>query len=91
MKAGEASAMEGYIDALYYREMYDSEACWRTPAAVDRELLKLKSKAARVHALKEHITMRVLGLGGDTLLATPIVCEPGGTVTSIAAFLSTDG
>ena len=33
----------------------------------------------------------VISLGGDTLLATPIVCEPGGTVTSIAAFLSTDG
>ena len=29
---------EKYIDALYYKEIFYSAACWNTAAAVDREL-----------------------------------------------------
>ena len=60
-EAALAKGQESFIDALYYREMYDSPACWKTAAAVDRELAKLKSKASQLEALKENIRMRVLG------------------------------
>ena len=63
-------ASEKYIDAIYYNEMRRSAACWRTCAAVDRELRKLKSKSAQLHALKENIRMRVIGLGWDDLATT---------------------
>ena len=62
-KAAMAKGQEAFIDALYYREMYDSAACWKTPAIVDRELVKLISKSAQLQALKENIRMRVLGFG----------------------------
>ena len=58
-----AKGQEAYIDALYYREMFDSDACWRTAAAVDRQRASLKAKTAELDALKENIRMRVLGLG----------------------------
>ena len=63
-------ASEAYIDGIYYHEMYHSHACWRTSSMVDRELNKLKSKNAKLNALKENIRMRVLGLGWKDL-ATP--------------------
>ena len=65
-----ASAREEHIDALYYYAMFSSAACWKTAAAVDRELAKLKSVSARLEALKENIRMRVDGLGWDDL-STP--------------------
>ena len=37
-EAALAKGQESFIDALYYREMFDSPACWQTAAAVDREL-----------------------------------------------------
>ena len=63
-------ASETYIDALYYHEKYNSAACWKTPSSVDRELCKLKSKTAKITALKENIRIHVLGLGCVDL-ATP--------------------
>lgn len=62
-QAGLESATEEYIDAIYYRTMYDSPARWRTPADVTREVGKLKSKSAKLAALKEQIRIRTLGLG----------------------------
>ena len=56
-------ASESFIDALYYHEMYFSPACWKTENIVDRELQKLKSKSAKLYALKENIRIRVIGLG----------------------------
>jgi hypothetical protein len=50
--------------------MYFSPACWKTSAAVDRELNKLSGKTAKLQGLKENIRMRVLGLGWSDL-ATP--------------------
>mmetsp|Transcript_13403 Transcript_13403/g.29103 ORF Transcript_13403/g.29103 Transcript_13403/m.29103 type:complete len:910 (+) Transcript_13403:516-3245(+) len=61
-RAAEAKTEE-YIDSLYYRDMYASEACWMTPAAVDAALAKLSSKAAKLRSLKENIRMRTIGLG----------------------------
>lgn len=58
---------EAFIDALYYHEMYGSAACWKTAQAVDRELAKLKTKTAKLEALKENIKMRVVGLGFSDL------------------------
>ena len=56
-------ASEAYIDGIYYHEMVNSQACWKTSAQVDRELKKLKSKSAKLDGLKENIRMCVLGLG----------------------------
>ena len=63
-------ASESYIDAIYYHEMFHSNACWKTSSMVDRELKKIRSKSAKLNALKENIRMRVLGLGWKDL-ATP--------------------
>ena len=49
------SATESCIDAIYYHEMYHSDACWRTNREVDRESKKLTSKSAKLNGLKENI------------------------------------
>ena len=59
---GVNKASDAFIDALYYYEMYCSLACWKTVTMVDCELKKLKSKSAKLNALKENIRMCVLGL-----------------------------
>ena len=61
---------ESYIDDLYYHDMYYQAACWKTSQSVDCELKKLKSKSAKLVALKDNIHMRVIGLGWEDL-ATP--------------------
>ena len=63
-------ASESFIDALYYHEMFGSASCWMNIPSVDCELRKLKSKSAKITALKENIRIRVLGLGWEDL-ATP--------------------
>ena len=63
-------ASEKYIDALYYHEMFHSVACWKTKKDVNSQLKRLKSKTAKMSALKENIRMRVIGLGWKDL-ATP--------------------
>ena len=65
--AGMAKGQEAFIDALYYREMYDSPACWKTAAAVDRELAKLNSKTVKLNVIKENIRMHVVGLSWSDL------------------------
>ena len=60
---GREKASESYIDALYYYEMWDSEACWKTLAKAKSEFAKLSSTAAKLNALKEQIRIRVQGLG----------------------------
>ena len=50
--------------------MFTSEACWMTATIVNSELKKIKSRSAKLSALKEQIRIRVLGLGWDDL-ATP--------------------
>ena len=64
---GREKAGEGYIDALYYFEMWGSPACWKTPAKATAEYGKLNSTAAKLEALKEQIRIRVLGLGWKDL------------------------
>ena len=59
------AATHKYVDKLYYREMYDSAACWRTCAQVNQEMKALGSVSVRLKALKDQIRMRVLGLGWD--------------------------
>ena len=66
-KRGFERASEAYIDGIYYHEMFNSQACWRTSGQMDRELKKLKSKSAKLNGLKENIRMRVLGLGWKDL------------------------
>ena len=66
---GREKASEGYIDALYYYEMWNSDACWKTEAKADAEFQKLTSKAAKVEGLKEQIRIRVDGLGWSDLSA----------------------
>ena len=51
-------ATQEYIDKLYYRDMYDALACWRTTKSVDFELKELKSDRAKKDALKEQIRIR---------------------------------
>jgi len=63
-------ASETFIEALYYHDMFASPACWMTTKVVDRELKKLKSKAAKLNALKENIRIRVIGFGWKDL-STP--------------------
>ena len=63
-------ASESYIDALYYHEMYFSPACWKTENIVDHEPQKLKSKSAKLYALKEDIRIRILGLGWSNFSMT---------------------
>lgn len=50
---------EDYIDALYYFEMHESEACWRgdDPNIVDKELAKITSQSEMRHACKENINI----------------------------------
>ena len=67
IKRGFEKASEAYIDGIYYYEMFNSQACWRTSAEVDRQIKKLKSKSAKLNGLKENIRMRVLGLGWKDL------------------------
>ena len=69
-KHGLDRASESYIDAIYYHEMFHFNACWKTSSMVDRELKKIRSKSAKLNALKENIRIRVLGLGWKDL-ATP--------------------
>ena len=57
------SATRVYVDKLYYRDMLDSDACWKTCAKVDMELKKIKSDTRKREALKDQIKMRSLGLG----------------------------
>jgi hypothetical protein len=64
---GREKASEGYIDALYYHEMWGSPACWKTAAKATAEYAKLNSTSAKLEALKEQIRIRVLGLGWKDL------------------------
>ena len=47
------AATREYVDKLHYREMYNSAACWRTCAQVNREVKALGSVSARLEALKD--------------------------------------
>ena len=60
-----AGPTQAYIDKLYYRDMVDSPACWKTAKIVDREIKELKSKSAKLNAIKEQIRIRELGLGWE--------------------------
>ena len=59
-------ASEDYINELYYFRMGNSDACWKgDPRVVAKELGKLKSEAAKYHAIKENIMIRVKGYGWE--------------------------
>jgi hypothetical protein len=64
---GREKATEGYVEALYYFEMWESAACWKTAAEATAEYAKLTSTAARLQALKEQIRIRVQGFGWKDL------------------------
>ena len=50
--------------------MFGFKVCWKTPNMVDREMKKLKIKSAKLHTLKEKISMGVIGLGWVDLSTT---------------------
>ena len=55
-------ASEEYIDAVYYHQMYSSEACWKNhPKVVTSELGKLSSESTKYYAIKENIMIWVKG------------------------------
>ena len=58
--------LEIYIDAAYYFEMYHSEACAKTAAALKADLKWLKEnrgEARQLAYLKDQILIRVVGFG----------------------------
>ena len=58
------NATDVYIEGLYYRAMYDSEACAKGDAKRVNEILnKLTSDTAKYNFLKEKIKIRVKGFG----------------------------
>lgn len=60
------NATEAYIEGLYYRAMYDSEACAKGDTKhVKENLNRLTSDTAKYRFLKENITIRVKGFGWD--------------------------
>ena len=59
---GLEKASEGYIDSLYYFEMWGAPVCWKTAAQATKEYSKLTSTSAKLEALKEQIRIRVFGL-----------------------------
>ena len=63
-------ASENLIDTLYYYEMFQSPACWKSAAIINREIKKLGIKSTKIRGLKENIRIRAIGLGW-TNLATP--------------------
>ena len=48
-------ATENYIEAVYYKRMYRSDACWKTVRKVSNGVKKLKTKKDKYEALKENI------------------------------------
>jgi hypothetical protein len=65
---GLADAEEEYIDRMLYRQMYDSDACWKTARDVDSGIKKLKYQKDKKSSLKDNIMIRIKGLGwGDDL------------------------
>ena len=55
---------EEYIEAMYLINMYHSDACIKDdPKNVTAVLNKLKSKTAKMRALKTNISIRVKGFG----------------------------
>ena len=60
------NATEEYIEAMYLISMYDSDACLKDdPKNVRKLLKKLKSKKAKLDALKTNILIRVKGFGWE--------------------------
>ena len=60
------NATEAYIEGLYYRAMYDSEACAKGDVKRVNEILnKLTSDTAKYNFLKENIKIRVKGFGWE--------------------------
>ena len=58
------NATDACIDGLYYRAMYDSEACDKGDAKQVNEILnKLTSDTAKYNFLKENIKIHVKGFG----------------------------
>ncbi len=52
-----------YSNALTYIDMFHSPACWRTKNDAQKAFESLRSKAARMEAIKEQIRIRVIGFG----------------------------
>ena len=47
--------------------MFYSTVCWNTADAVDRNLKNMNRKSSKLIALKENISIRVIGLGWEDL------------------------
>ena len=62
---GLQDAKDEFIESLIYHKMWDSEACWKTVAAVTAGLKRIKTKGGKVHALKDNIQIRWKGLGWE--------------------------
>ena len=62
-KMGLEKATEKYIDAIYYFNMYKSDACWKSAREVNQGLNKMTSKKDKYESLKENFRIRVQGFG----------------------------
>ena len=56
-------AKEEFIVAIYFHKQLLSTRCWRTKEVANEVYLGMRSKAARLAAVKEQILIRYLGLG----------------------------
>ncbi len=64
-------AKKGLAKASYYWEMYHSDVCWKGKHSIVHKMLgRLKSKSAKLEALKENIRMRVVALGWKLFATT---------------------
>jgi hypothetical protein len=62
-----AAVQREYANAVTYIDMYYSPACWKTMSQARKEFSKLRSKTAKLDAVKEQIRIRVVGFGWDDL------------------------
>ena len=56
-----------YINGLAFIEKFHSAAGWKTKTVAVAEFAKLKSKTAKLEAIKEQIRIRIQGFGWDDL------------------------
>ena len=60
-------ATEDHINAVYYHQMYWSEACWKKVREMNNGLKKLNTKKDKYNTLKENIQICVIGFGWKNL------------------------
>ena len=75
---------EEFIVAIYFLEQMNSPRCWRTVEQANYFHKELKSKTARLRAVKEQLLVRYLGCGW--VEAHHLWSMSGNTYTSLYLF-----